>query len=48
MEKYGCNRKEEIDGRIKELENSKEKTAGHSQELKDLKDTKKDIETEEA
>jgi hypothetical protein len=43
MEKYGCNRVEEIEGRIKEIERRNFKTAEESTELKDLKEAKKEI-----
>jgi hypothetical protein len=43
MEKYGCNRLDEINIRIKELEEVKFKTAEESDDLKELYDIKRDI-----
>lgn len=46
MEKYGCNRIEDINARIRELEAQKYKTASTHEELDDLRAHKKDLERE--
>lgn len=48
MEKYGCNRLEEINSRIRELSQINHKTACEQAELKDLRQAKFEIEEEMA
>lgn len=43
MEKYGCNRLEELELRIKEIESRREKTAAEDDELLQLYETRKDL-----
>jgi len=43
MEKYGCNRLENIEERIAELEKPKVKLASEEKELKNLKEAREDI-----
>lgn len=46
MEKYGCNRLEEIGKRIDEIRKVNYKTASEQDELKDLLAAKEEIESE--
>lgn len=43
MEKYGCNRLDEINRRIKELQSTNFKTAEESSELRDLQEAKQEM-----
>lgn len=50
MEKYGCNRLEEVNNRIKEIEkvSNAGKTASEKEELKDLYQARQELQQEQA